>query len=305
MARQGFISHRAFGGYCGTLAIEAQILTPITVQESGEPSFRVDLQDGPVSGWDFFSLSPPEAAQRSSRRTYALPSKSLKGMIRHMYSIASNSYHPSPDLGQLNPTDRLFGYVGQGPNQALMGRIAFDFGLFEDPELAWFKVPYPYGTWQYLGGQWQKRAGTTTTVRQIDKHWRLFPHTPLAPCVQQLDGFHPDTSQENYFRAVLPGERARFRVRFWNLEEEELQRLIWCLVLEDRLAHKMGKARYLGLGSLRLHLLPDSFLIAWEDRYAADSQRPGHRPIQLDEWRHPQVVHHYEKLCEAMNADPL
>ena len=305
VTQQGFISHRAFGGYCGILALEAQVLTPLAVQESGEPSFRVDREDGPVNGWDFFSLSPPEAAQRSSRRSYALPSKSLKGMIRHVYSMASNSCHPSPGLSQLNPADHLFGYVGKGPDQALMGRLAFDFGIFDDPELAWFKVPYPYGTWQYLGGQWRERADATAAARRIGKQWRLFLHTPIAPCVQSLDDFHPDTSQANYFRAILPGGRARFRVRFWNLEDEELQRLIWCLVLEERLAHKMGKARYLGLGSLRLHLLPDSFLTTWVDRYAADSQRPGDRPIQVDEWRHPRVIHHYEELCETLNADSL
>ena len=38
-ANAGFISHRAFGGHCGTLTVEAQVLTPLSIRESGEPSF--------------------------------------------------------------------------------------------------------------------------------------------------------------------------------------------------------------------------------------------------------------------------
>ena len=67
-ARAGFVSHRAFGGYCGILSVEAKVLTPTSVQESGEPSFTAMLADGPVNGWDFFSMSPPAADQRASRQ---------------------------------------------------------------------------------------------------------------------------------------------------------------------------------------------------------------------------------------------
>jgi len=304
-ARAGFISHRAFGGYCGMLAVEAEVLTPIHVRESGEPSFRATLADGPVNGWDFFSMSPPEAAQRDAQRVYALPSQSIKGMLRHIYTIASDSRQPSPDISRLNPVDRLFGWVGRGPNQALMGRLSFSFGLFEAPELAWFKVPYPYGEWQYTGGRWQHVPGSSASLMRIGKTWRLFPHAPLAPIVKRLDDFQPDTAQASYFRAILPPARAHFTIRFWNLEEQELQRLIWCVALEPGLAHKMGKNRYLGFGSLRLHILPDSYLIDWAKRYADQPEESWRLPIQIDEWLKPAVVKHYRGLRRALNAERL
>lgn len=144
-AAQGFVSHRAFGGYCGILSVEAEVLTPLSVQESGEPSHTMTMDGEPVNGWDFFSMASPEAALRDAERVYALPSKSLKGMLRHIFSIASDSAKPSPDITRLNPADSLFGWVGKGPNQALMGRLSFSFGTFDKPELSWFKVPYPYG----------------------------------------------------------------------------------------------------------------------------------------------------------------
>jgi CRISPR/Cas system CSM-associated protein Csm3 (group 7 of RAMP superfamily) len=312
-AGAGFISHRSFGGCCGTLAVEAEVLTPINIRESGEPSFRATLAEGPANGWDFFSMAPPEATQRGPDKIYALPSRSVKGMLRHIYSIASDAREPSPDISRLNPADSMFGWVGTGPNQAIMGRLSFSFGLFADPEgsagkgpeLAWFKVPYPYGQWRYTKGQWQSTPGDPVPVQLIGKSWRVFPHVPLAPIVQQLDDFQPDTFQARYFRAILPGARARFTIRFWNLDEQEFQRLIWCVVLEPGLAHKMGNNRYLGLGSLRLHILPDSFLIDWGARYAGEPERSWRLPVQIDEWINPGVIEHYTELRKALHAKRL
>lgn len=305
VASAGFVSHRAFGGYCGMLVMEAKVLTPITVRESGEPSFSVDLEDGPVNGWDFFSMSPPANTSRNSERTYALPSKSIKGMVRHMYSIASNSSGPSPDISRLNPVDSLFGWVGDGPNQAIMGRLSFSFGTFQDPNLAWFKIPYPYGEWQYMGGQWKSIPDGFASKLVIDDTWRLFLQTPLAPIVETMDEFRPDSSQASYVRAILPDECSHFSIRFWNLHKEELQRLIWCLVLEEELAHKIGGGRYLGFGSLRLRVLPDSFLVDWVNRYSGGTDENWRLPINMDEWVNPDVIRHYAELRKALNADQL
>ena len=305
-AAAGFISHRAFGGYCGTLWVEAEVLTPLHIRESGEPSFKEVVDGTPVNGWDFFSMSPPEAVHRSAAdRVYALPSLSIRGMLRHLYAIASDSRQESPDLAHLNPADSLFGWVGTGPNQAIAGRLSFGFGLFQNPELAWFKVPFPYGEWRYAQGQWQRVAEGSAAQFLVGKTWRLFPHTPLAPIVQRLDEFRPDTSQASYFRAILPGARARFSIRFWNLEEEELQRLMWCVALEPRLAHKMGKNRYLGFGSLRLHVLPESFLIDWSKRYTGDPAEKWQLPLEVEQWAKTNVIAHYSALRRALNADRL
>ncbi len=304
-ASQGFISHRAFGGSCGTLAVEVEVLTPVNVRESGEPSYRATLEDGPINGWDFFSLSSPVAALREQGRTYALPSKSLKGMLRHLYAIASNAQEASQDLSHLNPADSLFGWVGRGPNQAVVGRVSFSFGVFETPELAWFKVPYPYGMWQYREGRWHHLPGRRASLLTVGQDWRLFPHTPLAPCVKQMDDFQPDTARAHYMRAILPGARGRFTIRFWNCEREELQRLLWCVGLEEGLAHKMGSGRYLGFGSLRLRLLPDSFLIDWASRYAGEPEEVWRRVIAPEAWHAPGVINHYAALKEILDAHRL
>ncbi|MEJ5199515.1 MAG: hypothetical protein WHX53_11380, partial [Anaerolineae bacterium] len=281
------------------------VLTPLHIRESGEPSRKAMLAGGNVNGWDCFAFAPAEAALRPESKLYALPSRSLKGMLRHIYAIASDSRAPSPHIGQLNPVDSLFGWVGSGPNQALMGRLAFSFAPFEDgAELSWFKVPYPYGGWICENGVWRRMPGKNTVpFLQIAKTWRLFPHAPLAPIVQRLADFTPDEVQASYSRAILPGAKARFTIRFWNLEKAELQRLIWCIGLEDGMAHKLGHHRYVGFGSLRLRLLPESKLIDWTKRYASEEE--GYVPLKAEDWFEPGVVAYRAELLQALDARVL
>jgi len=106
-------------------------------------------------------------------------------------------------------------------------------------------------------------------------------------------------------RAILPGGRCQFTIRFWNLNKQELQRLIWCLALEQGLAHKIGKCRYLGFGSLRLQILPDSFLVDWASRYSAEANQDWRLPINVDEWINPDVIEHCEELRKALDAKQL
>jgi CRISPR/Cas system CSM-associated protein Csm3 (group 7 of RAMP superfamily) len=301
-SRSGFISHRSFGGYAGSLVLEAEVLTPLHVKESGEPSAYLDLAEGRVNGWDAFAMAAPAAAARDPVKTYALPSRSLKGMLRHVYAIASDSAQVSTDLERLNPADRLFGWVGPGPNQSLMGRLSFGFARFEAPQLAWFAVPYPYTGWAFESGKWGYQSGRPVPRLLVGKHWRLFPHAPLAPNVVTMDDFRPSTVQASHFRALLPGSRARFTIRFWNLEEAELQRLLWSVILEPGLAHKLGQHRHLGFGSLRLKLLPESFLIDWAKRYAQQEWR---LPIRLETWHKPTVIAHAAELRKALHAQSL
>jgi hypothetical protein len=111
--------------------------------------------------------------------------------------------------------------------------------------------------------------------------------------------------QASYIKAILPGGRGRFTIRFWNLAETELQRLLWCLILEPDLAHKIGKHRQLGLGSLRLHLLPDSYLIDWAKRYANKPEAEWRQPLLAEKWLNPAVIENYSPLSQALHADQL
>ena len=302
LTREGYISHRSFGGHCGMLILEAKTLTPLTIKESGEPSFTSQIDGEPVYGWDFFSMSPPNKDSRDDNKKYAIPAKTLKGMIRHIYTIASDSSVMTPNIQSLNDADALFGWVGHGPNQALMGRLSFDFAYFENPSLAWFKVPYPYGNWTFNNQAW-KDTGSKDNIKPFKvKDWRIYTHAPVAPCVEQADKFSPDTFQASYNYGVLPGNTCKFAIRFWNLEKEELQRLIWSIVLEDGLAHKCGKNRYLGMGALSIQLLSESYLIRWDDRYSNDKWK---QTIDVSKWLNTDSIKNYNALKDALDAKCL
>lgn len=305
VAKAGFISHRAFGGHCGILYVETEVLTPLSVRESGGPSHTVELKDGPVNGWDFFSFSPPDPTQRASERSYAVPSRSIKGMLRHIYSIATDSRTESSDIARLNPADSLFGWVGKGPNNALTARLSISFARFEQPTLQWFEVPYPYGDWQFVSGTWKQVPKSSAAMLRIKDAWRLFPHAPLVPVAKPVDAFAPQRVDAAYFRAILPGAKARFSIRFWNLMEEELQRLLWCVGLEKGLAHKMGHHRYLGFGSLRMHIMPSSFLVDWSRRYAGKGDGEWQRPLPPLDRIDAKTISNHAELRKALNAEHL
>ncbi len=60
--------------------------------------------------------------------------------------------------------------------------------------------------------------------------------------------------------AVIPGAVFEFSVNYENLSEEELALLIYALVLEEPMRHKIGMGKGVGLGSVRITI------IRWEQR---------------------------------------
>ena len=71
------------------------------------------------------------------------------------------------------------------------------------------------------------------------------------------------------------------------------------------MAHKMGKSRYLGFGSLRFHILPESYLIDWNKRYVAESEEAWQEPIPVEGWLNPDVIAYYDDLRKALNAESI
>ena len=304
VSRAGFVSHRAFGGYCGELMIEGKVLTPLHIREAGEPSWFQEGEHGRINGWNSFHLGPvAKGSVPVETVQYAIPSKTLRGLVRSVYSIASASVSESSDISRLNAADSLFGWVGAGQNQAISGRLVFNFGLFNSPELAWLKIPYPYGQWQWKSGRWENVPGARAHFELIAGKWRMFPHTPVAPCVEHLDEFQTDSVQADYVRALKPGAQFTTSIRFWNLEKVELQRLLWCIEPGDGFAHKLGKARYLGLGSVALSVTAESYLIDWAKRYSGDESWK--KPLVPDEWRDETHIAHLMELRAILNADAI
>ena len=98
---------------------------------------------------------------------------------------------------------------------------------------------------------------------------------------------------------MMSGSKARFSIRFWNLKDDELQRLIWCVMLEPGLAHKMGNRRYQGFGSIRLTPVAPCYLIDWSKRYIADSEVDWQKDLKVP--NKPNVIKHHSQLNSHLN----
>ena len=248
------VSHRQYSKLCGILTCELEALTPIHVRESGEPTFISDN----VLGYDFFSMSPPKNSHKPdmSSREYAIPPSTIRGAIRNIYNLISDNHCPGcKDIGSLCDTCQLFGFVGD--TGALMGRLSISFARpIEKPTFEWFGVKYGYKAGEY------KKVGKT----------RLFEHTKQGSeeifrhGTDDIPGNLSENSTLNRF--ALPGTKFTLEVKFTNLRDIELKKLIWALELEKGLGHKIGKSKALLFGSCQISI-KQAQLIDWKKRFSS------------------------------------
>lgn len=254
----GYVSHRQYSQLCGSFIYELEALTPLHVKESGEPSF----QGEGVLGYDFFSISPPknDKKQPMNEREYAIPPSTLKGAIRYIYNIISQSTCPGcTRIDSLCDTCRLFGWVGKSTSteNALMGRLKFSFARpIENLTFEWYGAAFGY-----QGAE----------VHFVDGKL-IFPHTNnLNTAVSRHgSGETPENIISNITlsRFVSAGSKFQFQVDFTNLENDELNKILWAAELEDGLAHKLGKGKALGFGSCAVRL-KEAYIINWQRRFSS------------------------------------
>jgi hypothetical protein len=67
----------------------------------------------------------------------------------------------------------------------------------------------------------------------------------------------------------------------------------------------MGKGRYLGFGSMRYNLLPESFMIDWVARYAGKPESAWRLPLDPKAFHNPKSIAHYADLKQALDAKAL
>ena len=212
-----------------------------------------------------------------------IPSTSLKGMVRSLGEVVGNATVPFPgsqvddshrleqarrDIGDVEHFDivsRTFGYMRDG--DVVTGLIHFS-----DAEIS--TEISPPNQWQ----QYQVAVGQPKPNHRAfypaQKNRRKFYHH--HPGIQGLVPPHPGITQTNRVRPAPSGTCFQFTVDFTNLRENELNLLLYCLVLEENvtvtlspaalgrdqnessftfngpLRHKMGGSKPQGAGSIRM-----------------------------------------------------
>jgi len=288
--------HRLEEGHLtGELICELEALTPLFTAHHQKAK--------PVSPEGKRKLFP---FLRNSQGVPMIQGATLRGMIRSVYEAAFTSCLPlasaegesrqrgAPvdyevvlptdfarcnDPEKLCPACRLFGVI-EGEEVHVQGRVSFSDALLTkealqpgDIYLRELSSPKPHHYAIY--------SDSATRRGPIRGRKLFYHHDPSArPALDKESAEW--TTRSNAIEEVAPkGAHFTFQVRFSNLIQEELKRLIGCLLLDSKHAHKVGMARPQGFGSCRIHVVSSR---SWQgaDRYRSWDGPEG--SVALENW---------------------
>lgn len=248
--------HHSLSGLAGRLWCDIEVLTPLLIGD-GKGRF---VRRGGVP---------------------YLPATSLKGAIRSLAEVVGNAAIPFPRANvdprhrledaragtQLDIAARMFGY--------LHGRDVFA-GLVRFSDALITHESQPLNRWsRYEVAVGQPKPQHRAFYPGNDRR-KFYHHRPAA---QSLTPPHPGITQTGYVQPTPTGTRFRFTVDFENLGDEELDLLLYCLVLEEQavvdlspaalgrdtdrggvrlrgpLRHKLGGAKPHGAGSAQIRIM--------------------------------------------------
>lgn len=246
-------------GFSGRIWCELEALTPLIIGDGRGEFVR----------------------HRSNQEPY-IPSTSLKGVVRSLAEVVGNATVPFPgpqvdaphrlekarcDIGGVAHFDivaRMFGYLNGG--DVVTGLIHFS-----DAELT--ENPQPPNTWDRYRVVVGQPKPSHAAFYPDQKRRKFYHHHPGAT---ELVEAPANIDQVNNVRPAPPGTCFSFTVDFTNLRENELNSLLYCLVLEENvtvtlspaalgqdqnepsfrfegpLRHKMGGAKTHGAGSVQI-----------------------------------------------------
>lgn len=269
--------HHTLSGLSGRLWCELEALTPLLIGAGGS--------------------STSEFVRRG--QVPYIPATSLKGAIRSLAEVVGNAAVPFPratvdaahelaraqlTTGETHAFDtvaRTFGYLHGGT--VVAGSIHFS-----DAEMTENTEP---------PNQWQRFDIVVGQPKR--EHEEFYPEKNL----RKFYHHHPGTkeltkttlSQKRSVRPAPPGTRFQWTVDFANLREEELNLLLYCLVLEEQAAvtlspaalgsepsqqsitlrgplrHKIGGAKPQGAGSVHIRITKMELRIDAAARYRGEN----------------------------------
>jgi CRISPR/Cas system CSM-associated protein Csm3 (group 7 of RAMP superfamily) len=241
-------------GLCGELHFQIEALSPLVVHQEPGRANRQSL-------YAFANLA--------GRPT--LPATSLKGMLRSVHEVVTNStlgllkeresyrnnvppgYLPGERLApqsRMTQSEALFGAVGGKGDQSVgvAGRLFID------------DIAIPNDVIQVID-IWRPRGGMPKPLHKsfyFDAGSRLilgrkfYYHQNYQRAMAIYGRERTRASEQRRVEAIRPTARLHGQLRFIDLSEEELAALVYSLVLEEQLAHKLGFGKPLGLGSVRV-----------------------------------------------------
>jgi hypothetical protein len=250
-------------------ATREQRIFPFLKNSNGDPILQATSLKGMIR-------SVFEAAFPSCLPLVATAGVSQKGGTNVPFSLtlpAGYDHESCNGLENLCPACRLFG-IAQGQDVHAQGRVLFSDAVLtvgelqqEEVKLSELSSPKPASAIYSKGGEIRGRKF-------------YYHHDPaLQPGVDQLGDRSNAISEHAPPKTVF-----RFTLRFENLTRTELSRLIACLTLDEKHAHKLGLAKPLGYGSCKISLCKDGSSVAkGGSRYQSWNAKA--EPFEESQWR--------------------
>lgn len=319
--RESAATHEHFKGHSGRITCRLSARTHLFIPKTQEVSRGQHARLELMRGMDGVSL---------------LPGSSLKGVIRSVAEAISGScmvlprprrsknnkdrdkvdYRGRPPVSYQVPRDfqhckdtkllcpacRVFGFLNGEP---FLGKVVLsDVRAIGEIETEWLTIEAlmePKPRHQAWYGDPKQQS--------VMRGRKFYYHRPLGP--------HTTSNKTQYNKTVetvRPGAVFEFSVEYTNLTDDELALLIFALVLEPEMCHKVGMGKPVGMGSAKIEI------VRWEqmDREAryqqlgdgTNSLEGEAMAAEIKQWRdryHEQYADQQDSvadLCRIWRWDP-
>lgn len=211
---------------------------------------------------------------KNGQEQHIIPGSSLKGLFRNLAETIGNgcfllygeNYKNLPRDFQKCNTDnlciacRMFGRIpGRGDSSNLhLGNVSFNDAI--EVKICEHTEVY---TIALMGPKPRHEAFYMDPTKRHIAGRKFYFHQPSG-----IQTENQDTGYNQYIVPIDKGSQFTFSAQFTNLEAAELRALLYALVLEPDMRHKLGYAKPAGLGSVRFDLTK-LMLIDYAKRYTA------------------------------------
>lgn len=207
--------------------------------------------------------------------------------LRYKYSpldLVPEAFKPCKSIKNLCFACRLFGSTGdqketEDKDISCAGKVYFTDAKIEEKDAQIVSKPVllkPLGEPHPSLARFYLAEGTydnKTTIRGRKFYWHHKDKIQAGKNYSSYLESIADKQEEKYnasLQFMKPENTFKFEVLFKNLTDEELGILIYSLELEEKMLHKLGKAKAFGFGSCKISI--DKFLLEHDNKYKSFSE---------------------------------
>lgn len=257
--RERPILHHRFdnSAYHGRITCNIETLTPLFIPDTSQTHERMD-------GHKESTFLGTRGMGMTTRGIPHIPGSSIKGVIRSVAEAVGNgcfTHTDNPRKATLPPrVNRSFEACSNANSLCIACRI---FGMLAKRSVHKGNVSISdaiiEGNFEMMGRRTLKPLMTPkprhTAFYNPGGRKFYFHHPSLTqPEGENLTSWTQERQNQynSTVNPVAPGASFTFEIDFYNLKKDELQLLLYSLVLEPDMRHKIGLAKPLGLGSVHV-----------------------------------------------------